>query len=52
MRTQTRSAVVGDAEKVLLLFKKSVELSRYNLGGDAEFIMNVASVMGKDFPYG
>lgn len=52
LRPQTRSAVVGDAEKEVLLFKKLVELSGYNLGGDAVFIMNIASAMSKDFPYG
>ena len=51
LRPQTRSPVVGDAEKEVLLFE-SVELSGYNLGGDAVFIINIASAMSKDPPYG
>ncbi|RPA91815.1 hypothetical protein L873DRAFT_1712596 [Choiromyces venosus 120613-1] len=56
LRSQTRSAAVGEAEKALLLFKKSVELSgdnslalEDNLEDDAIFEMNIADVVSKDF---
>lgn len=56
LRSQTRSAAVGEAEKALLLFKKSVELSGDNslalqdsLEDDAIFEMNIADVVSKEF---
>ncbi|PWW73861.1 hypothetical protein C7212DRAFT_283883 [Tuber magnatum] len=56
LRSQTRSAAVVEAEKALLLFKKSVELSGDNtlaLEDDLEdgsiFEMNIADVVSKDF---
>ena len=56
LRSQTRSTAVGKAEKALLLFKKSVELSGDNslaledsLEDDAIFEMNIADVASKEF---
>ena len=56
LRSQARSAAVGEAEKALLLFKKSVELAGDNslaledsIEDDAIFEMNIADVVSKDF---
>ncbi|CUS08971.1 unnamed protein product [Tuber aestivum] len=56
LRSQTRSTAVVEAEKALLLFKKSVELSGDNtlaleddLEDDAIFEMNIADVVSKEF---
>ncbi|CAZ79567.1 unnamed protein product [Tuber melanosporum] len=56
LRSQAKSAAVVEAEKALLLFKKSVELSgdntlalEDNLEDDAIFEMNIADVVSKNF---